>query len=149
MFKKIMIATDGSEASNAAAKVGLELAKKSGAKAIAIYVADVATLNRLSDYIIYPGANDEVRKLMVKQGHEAADETEKMAKEMGLEIDKVVAEGGPATELLQQSQDMGVDLLVLASSGKGGVEKFLLGSVAEKVVRNSKVPVMLVPTNRD
>src|SRR5437763_154782 len=105
MFKKIMIAVDGSDASKAAAKEGLELARRSGARAIVIYVADVAALNRLSDYIIYPGANDEVRKLMVKQGHEATDEIERIAKELGMEIDKIVAEGSPATELLQQSQD--------------------------------------------
>ena len=149
MFKKIMIAVDGSEASKAAAREGLDLAKRSGARAVAVYVADLAMLNRLSDYIIYPGANDEVRKLMIKQGHEATDEIEKMAKELGLEIEKVVAEGSPAAELLRLSQGTGADLLVLASSGKGGVEKFLLGSVAEKVIRNSKVPVMMVPTNRD
>lgn len=48
-------------------------------------------------------------------------------------------------ELLRISQESGMDLLVLGSVGRSGLEKFLLGSVAEKVVRHSKAPVLLVP----
>lgn len=67
-----------------------------------------------------------------------------MASEAGVHCDKLMARGDPSTELLRISEESGMDMLVLGSIGRSGLEKFLLGSVAEKVVRYSKVPVLLV-----
>lgn len=68
-----------------------------------------------------------------------------MAAGAGVQCDKLVAKGDPSMELLRISQESGMDLLVLGSVGRSGLEKFLLGSVAENVVRHSKAPVLLVP----
>jgi nucleotide-binding universal stress UspA family protein len=86
---------------------------------------------------------------MVAQGCKAVGLVEEMAEEARLNVEKVVAEGDPSSEIIRLSSEMEVDVLVIASSGKGGMEKLFMGSVAEKVIRGSKVPVMMVPTNRD
>lgn len=142
MFKSILIATDGSETSNKAAKMGVELAQMHGAKVTAVYVADTSRLGYLSDYIQYSGM---VRELMLKEGKDATDSVEELAKQAGVICEKVILEGRPSDELLRMSKELGVDLLVLGSVGRGGLDRFLLGSVAEKVVQHSKVPIMLVP----
>jgi nucleotide-binding universal stress UspA family protein len=59
----------------------------------------------------------------------------------------VIAEGDPGEELLNLCRDPGFDLIVLGTIGKSGLARFLLGSVAERVVRHSHVPVLVVPAN--
>ena len=59
----------------------------------------------------------------------------------------MILKGNPSDELLRYSKEPGTDILVIGSIGRTAISKFLLGSVAEKVVRHSEVPVMIVPFN--
>ncbi|MCJ7445153.1 MAG: universal stress protein [Methanotrichaceae archaeon] len=145
MFKKIMIATDGSEMSMLAAVLAVGLAKISGATVTAIYVLDVHRLAQLPGYTEFPGLNDRLMKLMFTESNEAMSEIAEIAQDAGISYEKVVAEGNPSDEILRRSQELGMDLLVMGSIGRSGLNKFLLGSVAEKVVRHSKIPVLIVP----
>jgi nucleotide-binding universal stress UspA family protein len=61
----------------------------------------------------------------------------------------MVLRGHPSDELLRYSLESKTDLLVMGSVGKSGLNRFLLGSVAEKVAQHSKVPVILVPGIKD
>lgn len=142
MFHKILIATDGSETSQKAAQIGVGLAQKHNAEIVAVYVADTSRLGYLPDYIQYSGM---IRELMLKEGKEATDQIEELAKKEGLGCEKVILEGRPSDELLRLSKEAGVDLMVMGSVGRGGLDRFLLGSVAEKVTQHSKVPILLVP----
>ncbi len=145
MMKKIMIATDGSAPGKQAAEVGINLAKLAGAEVTAIYVVDLARLTQLPGYITVPGLKDSLLELMGTEGKMATAEIEEMAKEAGVTCHKQVVGGDPAEELLRISKESGMDLLVMGSIGRSGLSKILLGSVAEKVVRHSEVPVLLVP----
>jgi nucleotide-binding universal stress UspA family protein len=142
MFQKILIATDGSETSQKATKIGVELAKMHNASVTAVYVADTSRLGYLSDYIQYSGV---IRELMLNEGKEATDHVEELARAAGVAYEKKILEGRPTDELLKISRESGAELLVMGSVGRGGLDRFLLGSVAEKVVQHSKVPIMLVP----
>jgi nucleotide-binding universal stress UspA family protein len=142
MFQKILIATDGSETSQKAVKMGVELASKHGAKIMAVYVADTSRLGYLPDYIQYSGM---IRDLMLKEGKESTDYIEEIAKTAGVACENLILEGKPSDELLRVSRESGADLMVMGSVGRGGLDRFLLGSVAEKVVQHSKIPIMLVP----
>jgi len=62
-------------------------------------------------------------------------------------VDRVIIEGRPAEDILKLAGERKTDLIVVGGIGVTGLEKFLLGSVAEKVVRNSKVPVLVVRAN--
>jgi len=145
MIKEVMIATDGSETSERAAKVGIDIARRSGGRVTAIYVVDVFRLARLPGYTAFPGLKDKLMELMQKEGREATADVEKHALEAGISCQKIVAEGDPGDELLRLSSETGMDLLIMGSVGRTGLTRFLLGSVAEKVVRRSTVPVLLIP----
>jgi nucleotide-binding universal stress UspA family protein len=141
MFERILIATDGSENSERAAKFGIELAKLAGSKLIAMYVADISRMAHLPDDMLL----FSIRELLIKEGNEAVEFIEKLAKEGGLTCDKVVAEGIPSDEILNFASAERISMIVLGNVGRTGLDKFLLGSVAEKIVRNSKIPVLTVP----
>ena len=141
MFEKILIATDGSEHSERAARLGIELARLSGSKVTAIYVADISRMAHLPDDMLL----FSIRELLIKEGNEAVEFVEKLAGEAGVPCEKLVMEGIPGEELLSYASKANIDLIVMGNVGRTGLDKFLLGSVAEKVVRNSKVPVLTVP----
>jgi len=145
MLKKILMATDGSETSMRAAENAVSIGKKAGAAVTAVYVVDVHRLAQLPGYTAMPGIKDNLMELMFKEGGEALEEIGDMARDAGVAYERVVAEGDPGEELLKLCRDPGFDLIVLGTIGKSGLKRFLLGSVAEKVVRHSHVPVLVVP----
>ncbi|MDH7596486.1 MAG: universal stress protein [Methanothrix sp.] len=144
MIEKIMIATDGSETSERAARFGVELARNLGARVIAVYVADTGRLSHLPDEMILVG----IRDMLLKEGEDATSYVESIASNAGVACEKRVVEGKPTDEILKLSRDLNVDMLVMGSVGRSGLDRFLLGSVAEKVVQHSRVPVLTVPGER-
>lgn len=81
-------------------------------------------------------------------GEEAVSYMEKAAKDTGLQVESVLLEGHPAEEIVNFAEKNGMDLIIIGSLGKSKVERFLIGSISEKVIRNSKVPVLVVHWKR-
>jgi len=121
MLEKILIATDGSKHSEKAAIAGIDLAKLTNGKVTAIYVVD-----------------------REKKGIEATERIKDLANKAGIPFEAKIIEGNPANEILKFAEDAKMDIIVLGSIGVTGLKKFMIGSVVEKVVRHSKVPVMIV-----
>ena len=144
MFEKILVATDGSEHGYNAAKVALELGKISGGKVTAIYVADTNRTSHLPDDMLL----FSIRELLLKEGKEALKQVETLAKDMGVAFASLVAEGNPGSEIISYAESKGMDIIILGAVGRTGLDKFLLGSVAEKVVRSSKIPVLTIPREK-
>jgi len=152
MFKKILIATDGSKHSEHAAKYGVDLAQLSNGSVTICYVADVGGYLPLGSipfgdagfYAIDPAVFNSLRDTALEAGKKAAARIEKMATAAGVFSESRVLEGNPAAEILRLAREKSMDIIVIGSIGKTGLEKFLMGSVAEKVVRNSPVPVLVV-----
>jgi nucleotide-binding universal stress UspA family protein len=148
MFKKILIATDGSKPSMKAAKAGVDLASLTGGKVTALYVADKG---RILDNIDEDGVDlakdvrDGTRLGLQKEGHLAVQSVEELAKAQGVGFEAKVVVGYPAEAIIKNAEENNIDAIVIASIGRTGISRFLLGSVAEKVVRNSKTPVILIP----
>jgi nucleotide-binding universal stress UspA family protein len=145
MFNKIMVATDGSETSENAAKIGIEIARLSGGTVTVVYVVDIMRLAQLPGYANYPGLANQLLDLMHEEEAQTTERIGTMAQAAGVGCNSVTGEGNPSDELLRISQEAGMDLLVMGKVGRSGLDKFLMGSVAEKVVRHSKIPVLLVP----
>lgn len=142
MFERILVATDGSETSQRAADVAVDLARVHNGEVTAVYVADVTRMAHLPDFLQF---SSMFRDLMLKEGQDAVEYVEKKAIEAKIHCQKQVVEGNPSDEILRISRETRVDLLVMGSVGRGGLDRFLLGSVAEKVSQHSEVPVLLVP----
>ncbi len=143
LYKKILIATDGSEPNKKAVTYGIELARLSGAKVNVAYVVDTAAFASVP----MDAGWEMMYELLQKEGTEAIQQIVDDAKASGIDIEGSLLEGHPSHEIIEFAQNNEIDVIVLGTLGKGGLDRFLLGSVAEKVTRNSKVPVLVVRGN--
>lgn len=142
MYKKILVPTDGSEYALRAEEHALYLAKVSGAEIIAVSVIENNFVSTLPlDNEIY-----ELTSLLKKDSEKNIQEFEDLNEKEhdDVKITPIIKEGSPAKEILQTAQEEDVDLIVIGSSGKSGFDRFLMGSVADKVVKSAKCSVFVV-----
>lgn len=139
--RKILIATDGSETAREAANFGIEMVGCSGAKIYVVYVVDTRPYRSVPLDQIW---SKDVLNEFEREGHEAASYIENLAKPYGVEVESRVLKGDPAEKILNFAEDNNVDMIIVGSFGKGRYERLVIGSVSEKIVRHSKVPVMVV-----
>jgi nucleotide-binding universal stress UspA family protein len=149
VFERILIATDGSKNSEKAARVGIQLAKLSGGRVIVLYVADVGKYMSSAGLIpsfegVSPAAVDQVVATIRGAGEKATLQVNEMAEASGIACQRLLVEGNPPSEILKIAEASKANIIVMGSIGKTGLEKVLMGSVAEKVVHSSKLPVFIV-----
>ena len=140
LYKKILIATDGSENTRKAVKYGIELARIAGADVHAVYVLDAGAFATLP----MDAAWESMYELLRVEGSEAIKYVEDLGAEAGVPVESVVLDGHPAYEIVSYAQENGLDLIVMGTLGKTGLDRILVGSVASKVVHTSTIPVMVV-----
>lgn len=138
-YQKIIIATDGSKQVGKAIEAGVELAKLTGAKLYAVYVI-AQTGYSPRDF----GWEGSLREFLEAEAKKAVTSVEKTGKASGINVESVILEGYPADKILEFAEQEGMDLIVMGTLGRTGLDRFLMGSIAEKVVRHSKIPVMVV-----
>ncbi len=139
MYSKILVPTDGSEFAKKAQKHALFLASVSGAEIIAVSVTENNFVNGLP-------LDDEVHQLnqiLKERSEENLEEFDKLNNE-DIKITHVIREGSPARCILDVAKEEDVDLIVMGSSGKSGFDRFIMGSVADKVVNSAKCAVLVV-----
>lgn len=85
-----------------------------------------------------------MREQLRDEGREATAYGEKLGKAAGVEVESVILEGSPANEIVDFAEKNDIDLIVMGTLGRTGIERFLLGSVAGNVVSHSKTPVLVV-----
>ncbi|AKB54731.1 MULTISPECIES: universal stress protein [Methanosarcina] len=139
-YRNILIATDGSENTQRAISYGIEIAKLSGAAVYALYVVNTSPI--ISEYWTIGKKN--VYEIIRSEGEKAVFEVKKIGEASGVEVKEVVLDGYPSNAIIDFADNNNIDLIVMGTLGKTGLDKLLIGSVAEKVVRGSKVPVMVV-----
>jgi nucleotide-binding universal stress UspA family protein len=147
MYDNILVPTDGSETAERAVDQAIDLAEKYGSTVHALYVVDV-------DAVSYSLGTEQMDR--IRQGHlddmpevkSAADEATGYVAAAGTEHDVPVEEhvtaGGPARAIRNFVEDNNIDLVVMGSHGRSGLSRVVLGSVAEKVLRPTRVPVLVV-----
>ena len=139
MYKKILVPTDGSEFAKKAQKHALFLSKVSGAEIIAVSVTENNFVNGLPlDDEVY-----QLNQILKERSEENLKEFDEL-NEDDLKITHVIREGSPARVILEVAQEEDVDLIVMGSSGKSGFDRFIMGSVADKVVNSANCAVLVV-----
>ena len=139
MYKKILVPTDGSEFAKKAQKHALFLSKVSGAEIIAVSVTENNFINGLPlDDEVY-----QLNQILKERSEENLKEFDEL-NEDDLKITHVIREGSPARVILEVAQEEDIDLIVMGSSGKSGFDRFIMGSVADKVVNSAKCAVLVV-----
>jgi nucleotide-binding universal stress UspA family protein len=151
-FKKIMVATDGSTCSMLAADKGIELARLSKGTVYAVYVISTAYTTPIDrDYIYSTGMNpyyesmyEAMHEAMKNLGQQAVDYVKSLGEMKGVNVEAVLLEGNPSEELIQYAEEEQMDVVIMGTIGKKGLDRLLLGSVTGNLVRHSKVPVMVI-----
>lgn len=142
-FNNIVVATDGSKYSAAAASEAIGLAKRNGSSltVVSVVPSEIATPTDI-DFTM------NQRDLIAKKEMQGAEKNAKMVKEAaqkeGVNVRAFVMSGKPAEAIIQTAQEKKADLIVLGSHGRTGVEKLLMGSVAERVIVLSPFAVLAV-----
>lgn len=142
-LQNIVIATDGSKNSQKAISHGIEIAKLSGAIVHALYV--VNTSSTISEN--WTAGKETIYNIMKDDGQKAVSKVKTIGIDSGVEVREVILEGYPSSEIIYFAENNNIDLIVMGTLGATGLERFLMGSVAEKVVRSSKVPVLVVKSS--
>lgn len=142
MYKRILIATDGSDKSNLAAQAGIELAKALGAEVIALNVVNEVVI---ASAVRQLGSDrKEVEDKLMAGGQKAVDAIKKQASAAGVKVDPLVRMGSPANMVIDVARNEGADLIVMGSHGESGASKLLIGSVVQKVLYWATIPVLVV-----
>ena len=151
-FKKIMIATDGSVCSGLATEKGIEFARLSGGTIYAVYVAPTAHLFSMDKNYSYSmdmnlywdSMSENMYESLKIDGEHALNKIKEMGESVRVNVETILLEGHPANELIRYAEEKKMDIVIMGTLGKTGLDRLLLGSVAGNLVRHSKIPVMVV-----
>ena len=135
-FERILVPLDGSEcAENVLPKVE---------KLAAELKASIALL-RVAYAHIFPGVDPtDAEVKIVREAEDYLSKIEEKFKKKGFKVDSHVRYGNDAEEILDHAAQKDIDIIAMTTHGRSGVKRFLLGSVAEKVLRHSPKPIFLV-----
>ncbi|MFC4247285.1 universal stress protein [Natribaculum luteum] len=136
MFDTVVVATDGSTSVTRAVDVGLDLAGRFDADVHALSVIDAGEVDASPEQL-----RDELETALETHAEAALATVHERA---GNGLTTEIREGHPAPEICAYAREIDADLVVTGTRGRHGENRFLLGSVAEKVVRSSPVPVLTV-----
>lgn len=140
MYQDILVPTDGSEGSRRAVDHAIDIAATYDAMLHVLFVVDTRSLPADVDAgLIYDALEGT--------GREAVDEVTRQAVAADVDVEASLATGSVHRAILDYAAEHDVDLVVMGTHGRTGLDRYLLGSVAEKVVRLSPVPVMTVRTD--
>jgi len=140
VYERILVPTDGSTETRRAVQHAVELAADQGATVYAVYVVNTASFASIGTEATADGVSD----LLVEEGDAAIDDVADLAAEHDVPVERVLLDGTPSREIVRYAEENDIDLVVMGTHGRGGIDRLLLGSVAEKVVRASHVPVLTV-----
>ncbi|WP_416839455.1 universal stress protein [Haloferax sp. DFSO52] len=137
MFDEILLPIDGSSASETAVPHVFELAERFDSVVHVLFVVD-DTRDSIS---IMDGP---ILDSLEQEGHRHVEEMVKRATERGIDAVGAVIRGAPYEAIVEFADEHDIDVIVMATHGRTGVERVLLGSVTERVVRTAPVPVLTV-----
>jgi nucleotide-binding universal stress UspA family protein len=137
-LRKILLATDGSEAGGEAALYGLGLAKQTGASVRAIYVVDTHRAFSLGIH------RDDAARELRDDGQRALAALDEVARRAGIEIETELGDGHPGEAIVREADQSGAGLIVVGSHGQGRLADVLLGSTSQYVIHHAGAPVCVV-----
>ena len=140
MYDHILVPTDGSTGVERAVKHAVELAETHDATLHALYVVNTASYSSMPMETSW----EHIRDMLGEEGEAALERVQELAAEADVPVESHVVDGSPSKEIVQYAEREDCDLVVMGTHGRGGIDRLLLGSVAERVVRSSRVPVLTV-----
>ena len=140
MYKRIVVPLDGSPLAEQALPHAVSQAAQFGADLVLLKV-----LAPLHDVVFSaPAAVLAAEKMSAQLAHDYLEEVAAGILEQGVAVQVATVEGEPYVEIIRYAEAQGADMIVLSTRGQSGFSRWLLGSVADRVVRGATVPVLLV-----
>jgi len=139
MYKKILLAVDGSEVSRKAVRHAVKLTKQNNGTLIAINVippVDVTDIEVFKPESLLRGLRREGEKIL--------SEVKELAQKEGIEVQTKIEAGIPFEKICEIAKGLDCDLIVMGSHGRTGIGKVLIGSVTERVISRAHCPVLVV-----
>lgn len=140
MYARVLVPVDGSDPSDCAVTEALSLADAFESTLVFLYAIDV-------DSVPADTYTADLVERLHEYGRTVVDAAADRAREAGVAAETVVTEGAPNRVIVSAAVAHDVDLVVMGTHGRTGIEHVLLGSVAERVVRKAPVPVLTVHTD--
>ncbi len=144
-YKKILLATDGSENNQSAVYHCIALAKAVGAEVTVVSVVELTGL--VPAPIVTKAGIEKASMEAEKLATDITNNTVEKCKSAGVKANSMILLGVPATEIINASKDY--DLIVMGTLGRTGFNHLILGSVAERVIKFSSCPVFVVRSNNE
>jgi len=141
MFDRILVPTDGSPSMESVVDHALDIAVVHDATLHGLYVVDTGSFATLPVESTWDGLTE----MLEEEGEMAVSDFEAMTEARAAET--AVRDGNPSKEIVSYAREHDCDTIVMGTHGRGGIDRLLLGSVAERVVRSSPVPVVTVPVS--
>jgi nucleotide-binding universal stress UspA family protein len=142
-YDRILVPTDGSEGVERAIEHAVEVATINDAEIHGLYVLSTDAYAGLG----MESSWESVDQLLREDAADAVERVRELANgaDADVPVETTIVEGKPSREIVRYAEDEGCDLVVMGTHGRGGLDRLLLGSVAESVVRASSIPVTTVP----
>ena len=143
--RNILVPTDFSENSDRAFLTALEIARKGRSRIFLLHVISRMVQMCVSDYCIDQSIADRVLSEGIVYSNEKLRETiARFQDSRDVKVIPDLRKGQPHEEILKESAERKIDLIVISSHGKTGLKKYFIGSVAEKVMQEARCPVLLI-----
>ncbi len=152
MYEKILVPLDGSKVGEAALPdvedLVLKLAPGIVAEVIFLQVISELTYDFLTTNEAAQLPYSETDLVKIKEGAQSyLEKTAESLKSKGIQVRTIVAEGNAAEEIIRVARENDVSLIAMSTHGRSGIGRWALGSITDKVLRESKVPVLTVRAN--
>lgn len=138
MYKKIVVAYDGSTHSKKGLEVAIELGKQFGSSVFLVSVAHIPDFVETKDEL--NGIYSEAKQYYEKLHQEAID----MGHKEGVEISSSIVPGHPANGVISFAESIKADLIIVGQRGRSGVARYILGNVAENIVRHANCSCLVI-----
>lgn len=153
MYSQILVPLDGSQAAEHALEHARDLAHGAGTTLHLLQVvshSDEIAMTHGGDgnFVATDYAVDLARQLFAARKSQAESYLNQVASKLaegGIRIETTVREGGAAEQVVEYAKEHSIDLIVMSTRGHGAIRRFLVGSVTDRVIRSSEIPVLAIP----
>ncbi len=143
--RKILVPTDFSEDSDMALRMAMSVAVTYQARILLLHVISNRVQQNLADYCLDQSIIDRVlNESIVFANEKLQEEIDKNQQSENIKVIPVIRMGQPYEEILKEATERKINLITIASHGKSGLQKYFIGSVTERVMKEAKCPVLLV-----
>jgi len=145
MYDTVLFPTDGSETATEAAVHAIDLADRHDATLHVLYVVDHERVSRMAPKL----GTDHIKETLQQEGERATSEIADRGAAKDIETTTSLREGAPADVITSYADTVEADHIVMGTNGRTGMDRLLLGSVAERVIQTSDLPVTTVKAPAD